>query len=103
MSRGVVYKGHRIAAAEMEERVLRLEAAVEMLISDFDLRLRKLEVLAAEPFLERIKNLLESDPTTVPEEFRDNMRLAELSACAHEGLRHTANMLRAEIARRRAL
>ena len=102
MSRGVVYKGHRIAAAEMEERVLRLEAAVEMLISDFDLRLRRLEFLAAEPFLERIKNLLESDPTVVPE-VRDKIRLTELSVCAHEGLRHTANRLRAEIARRRAL
>jgi hypothetical protein len=102
MSRGVVYKGHRIAAARMERRVGGLEAAVETLISDFDSRLRRLEVLAAEPFLERIKTLLESDPTFVPE-FRDNMRLAELSVCAHEGLRQTANRLRAEIARRRAL
>ena len=82
--------------------MLRLEDAVETLISDFDLRLRKLEVLAAEPFLERIKTLLESYPTTVPE-FRDKMRLAELSACAHEGQRYTANRLRAEIARRLTL
>ena len=80
----------------------KLEAAVEMLISDFDLRLKRLEFLAAESFLERIKNLLESDPTFVPE-FRDKMRLTELSVCAHEGLRHTANMLRAEIVRRLTL
>ena len=86
----------------MEERVLRLEAAVETLISDFDLQLRKLEVLAAEPFLERIKNLLESDPMIVPE-FLDKMRLAELSMCAHAGLRDTANMLRAEMVRRLTL
>ena len=121
MSRGVVYKGHRIAAARMEtlqpptsaphftpqlqklqKRVERLEDAVDTLISDFDSRLKKLGFLAAEPFLERIKTLLESDPTVVPE-FRDKMRLNELSQCDDEGLRHTANMLRAEIVRRLTL
>ena len=86
----------------LRKRVGKLEDAVEMLISDFDLRLKRLEFLAAESFLERIKNLLESDPTFVPE-FRDKMRLAELGVCAHESLRDTANRLRAEIARRRAL
>ena len=82
--------------------MLRLEAAVDTLMIDFDLRLKRLEFLAAEQFLGRIETLLESDPTFVPE-FRDKMRLAELSACAHEGQRYTAHRLRVEIARRRAL
>ena len=75
---------------------------MDTLMIDFDLRLKRLEFLAAEQFLGRIETLLESDPTFVPG-FRDKMRLAELSQCDDEGLRHTANRLRAEMARRRAL
>jgi hypothetical protein len=86
----------------MEKRVERLEDAVETLISYFDLRLRKLEVIAAQTFLERIINLLKSDATIVPE-FRDKIRLVELSESIHEDTRNTALELRAEIERRLAL
>ena len=80
----------------------RLEDAVETLISYFDLRLRKLEVIAARTFLERIINLLKSDATIVPE-FRDKIGLVELSESIHEDTRNTALELREEIARRLTL